>query len=385
MQSKTAYQRKKVASAQNGRRPKGRFKPQDRQRRKQWAQTNARKAVRAASIAADESGFAKAAAVVATHWKGGAEAIIAAGVHIDKVLSGIQNEPGRVKAFCIALARVHVLTSNEAERGLESPKLFKLRAIGRYANLLRRKEIARFLEPSYTTIYQLIVLYEELPKGDGEQRVRQLVSLANASIERATSRKLTRKDLGRETRRAKQAARIAKKVGEAEGFDEASAEPALDKLTAAGELFDLVVLTPSKKDLKRLNGDYPDLSALVRGWPLSKLIAESAAVVIAFENSLDLWAIADKLPPLIGFPRLARELLLRPPESADITNAERVVTAERGVTAVMPDRRGEASPEDILELAARRYPKATRKLHVFAQQQTDGWTCLVGHDNWIKE
>jgi hypothetical protein len=48
------------------------------------------------------------------------------------------------------------------------------------------------------------------------------------------------------------------------------------------------------------------LNAIARSWPLSQLIAESAAVVIAFESPLDLLAIADKLPPLTGFPRLAR-------------------------------------------------------------------------------
>lgn len=120
---------------------------------------------------------------------------------------------------------------------------------------------------------------------------------------------------------------------------------------------------------------------------MSQLIAESAAVVVAFENSLDLLAIADRLPPLTGFPRLAHVLLLRPPASPDITNAEIILAAERGVAAAMPDdwRLQAGAEKSTLELAARLYPKALRKLHVFAQQQTDGWTCLIGNNNWIKE
>jgi hypothetical protein len=77
--------------------------------------------------------------------------------------------------------------------------------------------------------------------------------------------------------------------------------------------------------------------------------------------------------------------LLRPPASPDVTNAEIIVTAERGVAAAVPDWRRQASVESIQELATQLYPKAVKKLHVFAQQQTDGWTCLIGNDNWIKE
>lgn len=387
MRSNTAYQNDvtKAAPAANDRRVRGRSKSQDRRRRKAMARANARKGVLAPSKAADEASFVKQAAVVAAHWRGGAQATILAGEQINKDLARIEKEPQRVKAYLGALVKVHVLTPGEAKLGLASSKLFKLRAIGQHAALLRRKEIARFLEPGYSTIYQLIVLYEELPKGDEEQRVQQLVSLAEASITNASSRKLTRKDLGRETRRARQAARRAEKAGEAEGSADTFAEPTLDKLTAASELFDLVVLTPSKKDLRCIDADYPDLQALVRALPLSGLIAERAAVVVAFENSLDLLAMADRLPPLIGFPRLSGMRLLRPPASPDVTNVEILVTAERGVVAAVPDRRRQGSAESILELAAQLYPKARNKLHVFAQQQTDGWTCLVGHHNWIKE
>jgi hypothetical protein len=237
-------------------------------------------------------------------------------------------------------------------------------------------------------MYQLIVLYKQLPKGDGEQRVTQLVSIVEASVVKASSHKLTRKQLSKETRRAKQDKRAADKPAVAQVPGEMPVEPTLGDLTAAGQLFDLVVMTPSQDDIRLLGADYPDLDTLVRDLPLSEVIADAAAVVVLLPRLIDLSVMADKLPPLVGFRRLSRVLLVRQPASPDVTAAEIIVTAERGdvESTLLEDGQwlAETGPVDILAVAARLYPKAVRKLHVFAEERTEGWTSVIGDDTWIK-
>ena len=36
-------------------------------------------------------------------------------------------------------------------------------------------------------------------------------------------------------------------------------------------------------------------------------------------------------------------------------------------------------------IAARLYPDAARKLHVFAAARTEGWTSMIGDDSWAEE
>ena len=78
-----------------------------------------------------------------------------------------------------------MLTAKEAKLGLNSPKLIKLRLIGEHKDFLRREDIARFLGPSYSTIYQLIVLYGELPKGDDEEKVERLAGIVEDASTRS--------------------------------------------------------------------------------------------------------------------------------------------------------------------------------------------------------
>ena len=90
----------------------------------------------------------------------------------------LREDPERTGAFIQALADVHVLTAKEAKLSIKSPKLIKLRSIGKHKDFLRRKDIARFLEPSYSAIYQLIVLYEDVAGTvTTSKKVEQLASI----------------------------------------------------------------------------------------------------------------------------------------------------------------------------------------------------------------
>jgi len=323
----------------------------------------------------------KEASLVAADWHGSAESQILACVRIRGDILTFEKDQAALRAFLAALVDDHVLPRAEAKFGRAAPKLCKLIKIGEHADLLQRKEIIPFLEPGYTTLYQLVVLAEELPK-DKEPRVTELLRiLTNCRGE------VSRDFLIEETRRRKQARGAAKRVAAARVTGEPSAAAqTLPALIEAGEQFELVLLTPGERDLARLRADYADGSTLERCLPQLKRIEHSAAVVIVARIS-DMPLLANVLLPLCGFPRLSRVLLARQPTSPDVTEAEIFVTAGRGEIALSApeDAKWLDDPIDSAAIAARLFPAASRRLHVFASAQTTGWCCLVGDDSWAEE
>jgi hypothetical protein len=321
------------------------------------------------------------ASLVAADWHRSAESLILACVRIKDDLLAFGQDQTLLEAFLTGLVDGHVLSRAEAKLGRRAPKLVKLVKIGEHAELLRQKEISPFLVPSYSTIYQLVVLFEQLPKG--EQGTKEL-----ARILAAHSGEISREYLSEETRRLKQMRSAAKGVTAARITSEPVAEQKPDNLAEAGKKFDLLLLTPREKDLAFLRADYADGSTLQRCLPQLKRIEHSAAAVIA-ARIFDLPMIVNVLLPLCGFLRLSRVLLARQPTSPDVTDADVFVTAQRGEIRFSPpeDPRwlDDADPIDSAEIAARLFPATSRRLHVFASAKADGWHCLVGDDSWAEQ
>jgi hypothetical protein len=316
---------------------------------------------------------------VASEWHGSVKSLIGACVRIRRVILTWKNDKARIEAFLRALVAGHVLSRAEARLGLAAPKLCKLVKIGQGADLLQRSQIAPFLMPSYTTLYQLIVLYEALPDGEGGQKTAALVRILSAC-----PGEVSREYLIEATRRLKLARNMAKAVN---GIPE---RPSTDTkpfdLMEAGEQFDLLLLTPRKNDLRSLRADYGDGFTLERCLPLLNRIERSAAVVITARIT-DLPLIENVLLPLTGFPSLSHVLLLLRPTSPDLTQSEVLITAERGQMQLTSEECAWSDglgSIDASAIAARLYPDASRRLHVFAPKQVDGWHCLVGDDSWAE-
>jgi hypothetical protein len=324
---------------------------------------------------------------VAADWRGSVASVILACARIKNALLTFGEDRGLLDAFLAALVDGHVLSRAEAKLGRAAPKLSKLVKIGEHADRLRREEIFQLLVPSYTTIYHVTVLFDRLPKGDEERRIEEL-----ACILAKCPGEISREFLIEQTRLLKVKARPKRSM--AKGAPAARVEGAPSDaqkpraLIEAGEEFDLLVLTPRKKDLAHLRADYSDASTLARCLPLHRLTADGAAAII-MARILDVAVIESKLLPLCGFPRLSRVLLARRPTFPDVTDAEVIITAERGEMRLnSPEDESwldDAGPIDPLEVAARLCPAASRRLHVFAAAQAEGWSCLVGDDSWAEE
>jgi hypothetical protein len=161
---------------------------------------------------------------------------------------------------------------------------------------------------------------------------------------------------------------------------EADAEP--HSPWASGERFDLVLLTPGKRDLKHLRADYAaSLQWLRECLPLDRIIKDDVAVVIDTTVS-DLPVIDKALLPLFGFTpgKRPRVLLAQEPKSPDVTNARVLVTIERGVEFSAPEDGSWLDDADPVEIAEQLYGDASRSLLVFGSTKASGWHCRT----WLK-
>jgi hypothetical protein len=163
------------------------------------------------------------------------------------------------------------------------------------------------------------------------------------------------------------------------------AEPKLHEIWGSGRRFDLMLLTPSKYDLQRLADDYADPDALRKCLPLAEHVEESATIIVA-AHVRDLPVIANVLLPLAGLKGPARVLLVGEPKSPDITDARIVITAKRGdIELTVPDKLDEA---DVIEIAERLCPDASRTLHLFAAtaaKASESRCVVIGDDSWKQE
>jgi hypothetical protein len=141
---------------------------------------------------------------------------------------------------------------------------------------------------------------------------------------------------------------------------------------ASGECFDLVLVSPSADDVRHLRT--AQLDWLKHCLPLQRVVDKDVAVVVD-TTIRDLPVIADVLLPLFGFTpgNRPRVLMVRPPQSPDVTDTRILVAIESGVefTAL------EGWPDDAqrVDLAARLYPDVSRTLLVFGSTERDGWQC----------
>jgi hypothetical protein len=317
-----------------------------------------------------KSEAAAEAALVVSGFRSGVQAVIDACVRTNETVLRFRNDPDSIDAFLAVLVDGNIISRNEARLGKASPKLSKLCTIGSHCGLLSREEVFRYLEPGYTVLYQVIVLYNTLP-GDDNVRFEKLVQILRE--ERTASRDA----LSDRTAAAKRANRSLETV-----------PAASDNSRREGDIshsFDLVLLTPDRqRDLRRLNENYVDRPRFCQ--LAHDLLAEEATAVVSARLT-DLPLIENKLLPILGFPGPSHVFLVREPIESNVTDAEILVVADRKQTPSAPEFRwlSPGEPLDVTSLAELLVPDAKRKLHLFGQDtpvESLGWRSFIGNSNW---
>ena len=152
--------------------------------------------------------------------------------------------------------------------------------------------------------------------------------------------------------------------------------------------FDLLVVTPNREELNLVGHNYADSSLLDRALPI-RLVMDRGAAALILTPLRDLPIIADRLLPLCGFGSLSRIAQVRQPTSADATEAEFLIIAQRhgslfDLPAIGPWL-ADSGPLAVCAVAEKLYPDAKRKLHVFASAPADGWSSLIGGACWVEK
>ena len=305
--------------------------------------------------------------LVVTGLRSSVPAVIQACVLVAETVRRFEGDRESLDQFLDVLACSNVIPRKQARLGSKSSKLSKLRKIGDYAELLCRDEIIEHLEPGYTINYHVTLLYDALP-GDKDARVRRLGEILE------TEGGLSREFLIQQTRLAEQAGRmLADPEADLFGADAASRRD---------REFDLILLTPTRRDLLRLGEDYEGEVP----WCLrvhEQVAKQAVAMVIA--SLVDFPIIAGRLLPSCGFENISHVFLVRQPLGADVTGAQVIVIAERGAGGdPISDFRWLANGESLDDeyLASRLVPNAKNQLHAFAATTSDGWCSVVGEANW---
>jgi hypothetical protein len=309
------------------------------------------------------------------------------------IARGIDRFSGRREmedAFSAGLLAGRLLTEEQASMGLEaaakgSSKLCMLRKVGEHASLLLRADTLPLLEPGYSVLYHSTVLYGLLP-GEEDAKGKEFVRILEGCPGR-----LSRGFLSEQIRALKRSSKAAKsKADGALQGRQSQDDPAeeQDGLATAevDQKYDLMLLTPRRADFHQLGANYPDQGALARALNLHEQVADKAAAVILARLD-DLPVIINVLLPACGFPARGSHLLLaRRPQSPDVTSAEVIVVAERGMKQlnVLEDSKWFEDDEviDPLAIADALVPAATNKLHAFASDEAPGWRSLIGDATW---
>ena len=312
------------------------------------------------------------AALVVSGFRSGVRAVIDSCVRTNETIRRFRDDPDSIDAFLAVLVDGNVISRNEARLGKASPKLVKLCAIGAHCGLLNREEIFKFLEPGYTIIYQVVVLYNTL-RGDEDARLEQLVRILRQE------RQVSREALIAWTDAAKRENRPASVELVSSPANGSSDSVPNDEI---GRNHSLVLLTPDhRRDLRKLNEEYVDRPRYCQ--LVHDLVAEDATAVVVTRLA-DLPIIENKLLPLIGFLGPFRVFLVREPVGPNVTDAEILIVAHRGSVASVPDFMWRSAVEsfDVAAAVELLVPDATKRLHLFAAAPSDGWRSIVGEANW---
>jgi hypothetical protein len=297
-----------------------------------------------------------AADEVTEHWIQAPKSFILACVYFVAAWNAFEGDPEKLDVFLARLAYRRVLSQDDIlTRWKSNGKVAMLRKIGRHADSLLMPSILPLLPAHYSILYQICLLIEEV----GPDR---------AERELSTRPGATRDDVIK--------VRSALRPDDTEN----QTIPATPALGETG--VQVFALRPSARDWRFFANDYVHPNTLDHC--LNRPQTADNAGLVAIVPILMLGTFERALMPLLGFGALDKLFLQSRVESPEITDRDVIVVARRGNFRPQPltDFPAEVGHRDVLTLADLFFPNTTVKSQLFAQQRADGWTTLIGDENW---
>jgi hypothetical protein len=289
---------------------------------------------------------------VIQHWHGATGSLIRACSYLVSGLDAFAGDAAKLDVFLRRLVTSRVLSENDALARLKANgKLAMLTKIGRNADALLLPSVICFLPAYYSIIYQVCLLIEEV----GRER---------AEAELAEHHDLTRDDV------VKIRAALMTPNPPSD-----TAAPILDN--SAAQLF-AVRLTA--QDVRTFANDYPDIDILDQC--LHRPQPADDAGLVALVPIRALGTFERELMPLLGFDGSDHLYLGTALNQPEITDHDVIVVAKRGgfrpqtLTAFPPDA------GSVRKMAEFFFPGCNVKCQLFADARADGWSTLIGDENW---
>lgn len=292
---------------------------------------------------------------VTEHWINAPKSLILACVYFVAAWNAFEDYPDKLDAFLARLASTRVLSQDDIlTRWKANGKVAMLRKIGRHADLLMLPSILPFLTAYYSIIYQICLMIEDV---GFDQTERWLSTRPNA----------TRDEVIR---------------GRAAFKGDAESEPISAPQSFQDTEVQVFALQLPSKDWRYFANDYVETDALDRC--LNRPQSAENAGLVAFVPLPMLGTFERAFMPLLGFGALDKLFLESRVESPEITDRDVIVVARRGNFRPQPLNvfPADAGHRDILALADLFFPDTTVRCQLFARERADGWTTLIGDENW---
>ncbi|WLC16277.1 hypothetical protein [Bradyrhizobium diazoefficiens] len=302
-------------------------------------------AVTDADLAADK---------VAQYWVHAAESLVLACFHLAVALTTFAEQLEMMNAFLGRLVAKRVLSENDVLARLKANgKLAMLAKIGRHAETLLQESFLPLLPAHYSILYQICLLIEEVGP---DQAAAELTKYPEA----------TRDDVIK--------VRAALKPPQ----DTAQDPQPPAQIDGSAQLFALRLATQDARFFANEYGRLDTLDECLRHPPP----ADDAGFV-AIVPILMMGTIERTLMPLLGFGAPQGLFFETPVQQPEITNREVIVVAKRGKFWPRP-LAAFPSAKNILVLAESFFPSCAVKVQLFAQARADGWSTLIGDENWTE-
>ena len=295
-----------------------------------------------------------AADKVAEHWGDAAKSLVIACFHLNAGLKTFAEQPELLNAFLGRLVTKRVLAENDVLARLKANgKLAMLAKIGRHTDTLLHGSLLPLLPAHYSIIYQICLLIEEV---GFDLAVKELSKHSEATRDDVIKARAASKPPPSTTHGSQPAAQI-------EG---------------SAQLFALRLTIQDARFFANEYGRSDTLDECLRRPPP----ADDAGFV-AIVPILMMGTIERTLMPLLGFGASQGLFFESPVQQPEITNREVIVVAKRGKFSPRP-LAAFPSAKNILVLAESFFPSCAVKVQLFAQARADGWSTLIGDENWTE-
>lgn len=349
----------------------------------------------------------------ATSTKAGVESTVA----FSEGVAAFKDDRTKLQEFLERLAKAKVLSSEEVEAGLGEKKsksfISKLNKIQAYSSVFLDERVIGLLNPGYSVLYEVALLYEVLQEKveEGETPLDVILGMMescdgpiNRNWLKSERSKLkpprvdapsivpepdasAADDLqGEKPEKADHTAESASHSRDEAREPESPRGEILDRPTIEDQSqetsmpFAAVLMTVRGKEASRLREllDGDRLPACVN---LSDQIAKNGVLIVHAE--LDVLLSLTDVVHRLGFDRCSNVYLLDKAEVPDVTSKSALAVYERGAFALSgnPVEWSQGNdPRGIADSLLEGFNG--RRLHVFAEGHSDGWEALIGEENW---